>query len=303
MLQQQTDLQIIGEATNGLEAVQIAQQLQPDLILLDVGLPKLNGLEAAPRIREVSPRSRILFVSENRSRDIAEAALRTGVGGYVVKATASTELLPAVEAVLKGKQFVSASLTGQALADHELATVETAAHHEVGFYSDDRRLLDEATEFIGAALEAGNAAIVVATESHRNDLLPRLQARGIDMETAIKQGRYIALDAADSLTTFMVGDVLDPVRFMETFANLVVAARKDANGEHRRVALFGEAVDLLWAQGNADAAIQDEKLCNELTRRYDVDILCGYSVGSAQVRMETDIFQQICAEHSAVYSL
>jgi DNA-binding NarL/FixJ family response regulator len=80
--------------------------------VLDIGLPTLNGIETARRIREVSPKSKILFVSENRSRDVAEEALRTGASGYVVKSDAGGEFLPAVKAVLQGKQFVSASLAG-----------------------------------------------------------------------------------------------------------------------------------------------------------------------------------------------
>src|SRR5579859_3187458 len=106
------ELQIVCEVSDGLEAVQKAEELQPDLIVLDIGLPSLNGIEAARRIREVSPKSKILFVSENRSRDVAEEALRTGASGYVVKSDAGVEFLPAVRAVLQGKQFVSASLTG-----------------------------------------------------------------------------------------------------------------------------------------------------------------------------------------------
>jgi DNA-binding NarL/FixJ family response regulator len=128
-LKNQSKFRIIGEAKDGSEAVQIAQQLQPDLILLDIGLPTLNGIEAARRIREVSPKSRILFVSENRSRDIAEEALRTGAFGYVVKAAAPGELLPAMEAVLQDKRFVSVSLTGPALRDPEN---ELTAHDSGG---------------------------------------------------------------------------------------------------------------------------------------------------------------------------
>jgi len=105
-------LQIICEVSDGLEAVQKAEELQPDLVLLDIGLPNLNGIEAARRIRELSPKSRILFVSEDRSWDIAGEALRTGANGYVVKSDAASELLPAVEAVLQGKQFVSSGLIG-----------------------------------------------------------------------------------------------------------------------------------------------------------------------------------------------
>ena len=115
-LQEQPELEISGRASDGLEAVQQAKELQPDLILLDIGLPTINGIEAARRIREISPASKILFVSENRSRDVAEEALRTGASGYVVKSDAASELLTAVRAVLDGKRFVSASLAGYFLA-------------------------------------------------------------------------------------------------------------------------------------------------------------------------------------------
>jgi DNA-binding NarL/FixJ family response regulator len=318
-LQEQPKLQVVGEASDGLEAIQKAQELRPDLILMDIGLPTVNGIEAARRILRYSPKTRILFASAQESPDIIEAALGTGACGYVVKSKAATELLPAVEAVFQPKQFVTASLTASAIGDPEnertahdprrdkialtpLSIVDTARRHEVGFYSNDRWLVDDAAQFISAALKAGNAAIVVATESHRNGLLAQLQARGVDIDAAIEQGRYIALDATDALSTFMVDDTLDPVRFMETFGNLIVTARNAANGETPRVAVFGEGVHLLWAQGNVHAAIRDEKLCNELTKRYDVDILCGYSLGSFHGGIDNHMFEKICAEHSAVRS-
>jgi DNA-binding NarL/FixJ family response regulator len=94
-------LQIIGEVCDGLDAVTKAQELQPDLILLDIGLPHLNGIEAAQKIREVSPASKILFVSENRSVDIIEKALSTGASGYILKVDAARELLPAIGAILR----------------------------------------------------------------------------------------------------------------------------------------------------------------------------------------------------------
>jgi DNA-binding NarL/FixJ family response regulator len=116
------DLQIVGECSDGDEGVQKAEELKPDLILLDISLPTLNGIEAARRIRQVSPDSKILFVSENRSPDIAEEALSTGAGGYVVKSDAAGELLPAIKAVLEGKRFISASLAGHFLVATAFAT-------------------------------------------------------------------------------------------------------------------------------------------------------------------------------------
>ncbi len=116
------DLQIVGEAADGDEAIQKCQQLQPDLILLDISLPTLNGIEAARKIAQVAPNSKIVFVSENRSADIAAEALSTGASGFVIKSDAARELSPAIKTVLEGKRFVSASLAGHLLVAMGLAT-------------------------------------------------------------------------------------------------------------------------------------------------------------------------------------
>src|SRR5262249_34952219 len=131
-LRNETEVQVVSEASDGLEAIEQAQQLQPDLILLDIGLPTLNGIEAARRMRQVSPTSKILFVSENRSVDVAEEALSTGAWGYVVKSDAGRELVPAVKAVLEGKQFVSASLAVHDLADRAYDESDNRPQRKVG---------------------------------------------------------------------------------------------------------------------------------------------------------------------------
>jgi hypothetical protein len=109
------------------------------------------------------------------------------------------------------------------------------------------------------------------------------------------------LDAADMISTFVVNGKLDSVRFLESFGNVILTAANAAEGEHPRVAVFGEAADLLWKRGKVDDAIQDEELCNQLIKRYDVAILCGYSLGNIDGGMDGEAFQRICAEHSAVY--
>jgi DNA-binding NarL/FixJ family response regulator len=106
-LQADSDLQVIAEASDGLEAVQKAEALQPDLILLDIGLPKLNGIEAARRIRRLCPQSRILFLSQETSADVIEEALGTGANGYVIKRDAGSDLLATIEAMRTGGQFDS----------------------------------------------------------------------------------------------------------------------------------------------------------------------------------------------------
>ena len=318
-LHSRADFQVVCEVADGSEAVQKARELQPDLILLDIGLRSLNGIEAARQIRNLSPNSKILFVSENRSSDVIEEALRTGALGYVVKSDAASDLLPAVEAVLQGKKFVSASVSvhhvndrrdehtadhvsGKKVAPLSPHNAAVVRRHEVVFYSDDRQLLDRLSQFIAAALNAGNAAIVIATESHRDGLVRRLQAYGLEIGVAIEHGRYIALDAADTISAWIVNGMLDSVRFLESFGNLILTAANAAKGEHPSVALFGEAADLLWKRGNVEAAIQDEELCNQLTKRYDVAILCGYSLGNIEGGKDGEAFQRICAEHLAVHS-
>jgi len=118
---------------------------------------------------------------------------------------------------------------------------------------------------------------------------------------AIGQGRFIQLDVADTLSTFMVNDVPDPARFRKVADELVAAAAKTAKGEHPRVAACGECAPTLWAQGKVDAAVQVEHLWDEVARIYKIDILCGYVATSFQHEQESHIYERICAEHSAVY--
>ncbi len=107
MLATRHDLQVICEVSDGLEAVRKARELRPDLILLDIGLPSLNGIEAARQIRKLVPLSKIIFLTQESSDDLVEEALRLGACGYVVKIKAKRDLLAAVETVISGKQFVS----------------------------------------------------------------------------------------------------------------------------------------------------------------------------------------------------
>lgn len=93
-----------------MEAIQKAEELRPDLILLDLGLPKLNGIKAARQIRELTPESKIIFLSQESSADVVQEALSFGAQGYVVKTRVGSDLLAAVEAVLEGRQFVSSGL-------------------------------------------------------------------------------------------------------------------------------------------------------------------------------------------------
>ena len=299
LFQARPEWQVIAEAADGPEAIQKAEELKPDLIVLDIGLPKLNGIEAARRIRQLSPSSKIVFLSQNNDLDVVRAALGTAQG-YVYKTDFRRDFLPAIQAVLRGQQFVSSSLKGHEFTD---TAGEKAPHrHEVQFYSDDAVFLDSFARFIATALKSGRAAIAVITESHRSGLVSRLKAQGLDVDAATQQGTYIQLDVAETLSTFMVNGMPDATRFFEVAGGLIEAAAKAAKQEHYGVVACGECSPTLWAEGKADAAIRVEQLFDQVGKAFGLDILCGYALSSFHGEEDEHVFQSICAEHSAVYS-
>jgi hypothetical protein len=275
--------------------------------VLDIGLPKLNGIQAARQIRKLSPGSLIIFLTQNNSPDVLQAALGAGGRGYVHKARARSDLSRAVAAVLQGKQLVSANLRGPRFAeapdadapDADAAGAEAPQRHEVVFYSGDAGFLNSFTEFIAAALGRGDLALSVTTQPHRDGLIRRLRAEGVDVDAAIEKGTYIPADVADVVSAVMVDGLPDPARLLEKFRSLTGLC----DGDNRRIAVCGECAPCLLAEGKAEAAIRLEQLCNELAKIHDVDILCAFPTGHFRDDARSYIFQSLCAEHSSVRSL
>ena len=310
---------IVAEVSDGLDAVHKAEEHQPDLILLDIGLPTLNGIEAARRIRSLSPKSKILFVSQESSADVVQEALSSKALGYIVKAHAGSELLAAIEAVLKGQRFIGDGLPDCHLTDAPdtpvledprddgLAPIvsrktEDTRHHEVQFFGDDESFLVGFVQVTKARLDAGDAVIVIATESHLKSLVQGLKDQAVDCVAAIEQRRYIALDVFETLSTFMVNGLPDPDRFLKFITTTIDSGAKATRGDSHRVTICAECAPSLWAQGKADAAIRLERLADDAARKYNVDIFCGYVLTGPQYEQERHIYERICEEHSAVRS-
>lgn len=280
-LQRREEFQTI-EAADGLEAVQKAQELQPDLILLDINLPKLQGFEVAKRIRSLAPLAKLLFLSQESSSDIVGEAFRLGAHGYIQKLRVASDLLSGIDAVFGGQQFVS---SGVALS--QLTDARGPHRHEILFCSDDAAVIDGLARFIAAALNVADAAIVVVTESRRSRLLQELRTLGVDIDGAIQRGTYLSFDADEAT---------DRVQFLEAVSRAREAA-STARKAYPRVALCGERAGRLWAEGRLAEAVQLEQLCSELA--HGVDILCTYPLPHEK---DDEALKRICAEHTAVFS-
>jgi signal transduction histidine kinase len=172
--------------------------------------------------------------------------------------------------------------------------------HSVQFYEDDGYLLDGLAHFVGSALGGGDAAIVIATAPHREGLLDRLDDCGLDTTHAIAEGRFVVLDAAEMLATFMGDSGPDAVRFDRVVGNVIVQATAAARSEHSRVAAFGEMVALLWADGRPEAAIRLEQLWNTLAQTHSFYLHCAYPMAFFSRGADGGPIEQVCAEHSHV---
>lgn len=175
-------------------------------------------------------------------------------------------------------------------------TATGPAEHFVQFYEADAFLLDAIGEFIGAGLHAGEVGIVIATAAHRADLAGRLTAAGLDVAQARASGRYVALDAAETLSRFMVDGMPDAARFAEVVGGVI--AQSAATG--RRVRAFGEMVALLAAEGNHAGVIRLEELWNDLQQSHTFALFCAYPMAGLSGSERAALLDDVCTTHSRV---
>jgi signal transduction histidine kinase len=170
----------------------------------------------------------------------------------------------------------------------------------VQFYEDDEVFLDGLSEFVGSALGAGGACVVIATRAHREGLTERLKEWGIDLSVALTNNRYMSLDAEATLSRFMVDGWPDEERFYGAIESVLLQAKAGMRHKATPIAAFGEMVALLWAEGKCEAALRLEHLWNELARRHSFSLRCGYPMGCFGAETDDALFEQICAEHHHV---
>jgi hypothetical protein len=171
------------------------------------------------------------------------------------------------------------------------------SHHLVQIYADEDVFLDALEGFVAGGLNGGDGLVIIATEAHREALDRRLEARGIELNAARAADRYISLDAADTLATFMVDGWPDEERFRNVVASLLARA----GAGNRRVRAFGEMVALLWAEGQCGATVRLEYLWHRFCEQEGFSLLCAYPKSGFTADAAESI-RQICDAHSHVVS-
>ena len=293
---------IVGEAADGPDAVNKAADLRPSLILLDVGLPMMNGIEAARRILAHDPNLKILFVSEHQSWEIAEAALCTGARGYICKSDSGRELSPAMDTIADGRRFVAERFGGRGADQSNRDGASTSRRHESLFYSSDEMLLDQWASVAENALTTDATFLLLATASHEESLRTMLQKRGVNVARAVRDGRYVALGNQGTLSQFMVGERLDETRFWNAVTSVMMNVLRGSTAEYPHIVACGECAPALCAQGNGEAAVRLEQLWDQVTRTYRLDTYCAYSSNACQCDDADDVREKISATHTASYA-
>jgi len=172
--------------------------------------------------------------------------------------------------------------------------------HVVQLYTGDEFLIETVSRFIGRRLATGETAIVVATKAHQQGIDSQLKAWGLDTKKALAQGRYLRLDAGETLAKLLVNGVVSEARFNEVLGGILARLRQGRGQGEGRLAIFGEMVALLWAEGKPDEAVRLEQLWNKAAQSHAFSLLCAYPAAGFADETHSEQFLKMCAEHSVI---
>lgn len=306
-LAQRKELELVGVAADGLEAVEKSRQLQPDLVLMDIGLPRLNGLDAARRILAEFPKCKVVFLTQEHAPEILEEALKLGASGYVLKTRAARDLFPAMKAARAGVPFVSSDGTGRTGAQTGAAAGSCSqaltpagpvvAHsHEVHIYPDEQSLAAGLASFMEHSLKADKAVLAFLTPERGEKIVGLIERSGVNVKGLIESGRFVILQTADVASELLLEGDPDCVRLTADSAAMVENIMRDNPG--RRICVCGECANDLFSTGRSQAAMMIESIWDEVASRYHLEVFCAYLL--ADVRHDPAAYEQVRAVHSLV---
>jgi CheY-like chemotaxis protein len=288
-----TDFDVVAVATDGRAAIDVSRQVQPDAIVMDIAMPRLDGFQAVRELRRTGSAAKVVFLSMYDSDDYVGEAFECGGQGFVLKTRMGADLVSALDQTLAGRLFVPSLKSLFQVADG-------GAGHAIQLHRHGDAYLDAAAEFFDLALQRGDATCLIGTEPVREGLSERLRQRGWDIDPASDSGRYRAVDAGDALDRFMRDDLPDPDRLAEIAAELDHYRLEAAEGPAPRLTIMGQMAALLSLRGNSRAVVELERAWSRLTHALPFLTLCSYSAACFDDEMHANLFADTCAEHWAV---
>jgi len=283
------DFAVVATVSDGLQAVTAALELDPDLVVLDITMPELNGLDAARRLRQGQSRAKVVFMSMHETADYIHAAVEAGGSAYVSKRWIDRDLLSALGHVFAGRVFAPA-LTA-------LPAVAPAGAHVMELYGRSRE--KNLALFLGAAIRQGDVVFVNATADTRVALEASWRRDGLDLVSATRQGRYLVVDVEQDLSRVIhelpeIGAMQGAVEDLERRRLAASTPRREA-----RVITYGELSAQLLLQGYGAEARDGELRWNRLIAGRPFLAVCGYPAGGFDAG-GPESFADICAAHQIV---
>lgn len=286
-----TDFDVVAIAADGHQAIDMAQQVSPDLIVLDLVMPGFDGFQVAYRLQELGSSARIVLLTLHEGVEYATRAFRVGCWGFVSKTRLRVDLISALKHVIEGRRFVPSLPSLLAIPD---------ARHTVQFHTYDQHFIDGVGNLLNGALRRGDTVALVATAAVRAGVAAQLRAYGWSVGESGEHGRYHAMDAAESLAQIMRDDRPDAERLARSVAELERIRVAKAETPESRLTLVGEIAVPLLLNGNAQAAMEIECHWNDLTRGLPWLGVCCYPMACFADLTDPERFQHVCAQHQTV---
>jgi DNA-binding NarL/FixJ family response regulator len=282
---------IVGLAADGRQALDLNRRLRPEVVVLDVTMPELDGFETLEHLRRDSPETRVVFLTMHGDDEFVAAAINGGALGYVVKSRIASDLITAIEYARAGRVFVPCLSS--------LAKVP-GVHHALQVHADDRHHLDTVSDLVATTLRSGDPVVIVATEATRAGITHRLQARHLTVSALLERGQYLEHDSPAILSQMVRDGRLDRERLRESadaFDQFRLGAPSGSGG---RLTVVSDVAISLCRNGDFGAALDLERFWNELTRALPFFTVCSYPTECFETPAARDQLSRICAEHSAV---
>ena len=299
LIESQQKYQVCGEASDGIEAITKVNELHPDLILMDINMPRMDGLEATRIIRRESPDCSVVIVTQNDATVAREQARSVDASGFVTKSGLARDLIPEMGRVaMENNSIPGETKNGADQGEPWCGLLAGAAprDHIVQLYQDQQFLNRAVCRFAAAAIANGEGVILVPTVAHWDAFRPRLESEGVDVKAAEKRGQLTIVDADNLLPTFMRDGMPDSPVFLGLAANVVSQARGD--GRYPKVRWWGEMVNILWERGDVAASMNLEDLFDNLAHEQDIAIFCSFLMDNFNGDVHARMLPRLGENHS-----